>query len=289
MNYVSNHHYRDTLFRSIFGTEEHKPWLLSLYNALNDSHYTNPDDLTLTTIEGVIYITMKNDISFLIDSQMTLVEHQSTFNPNMPLRGLFYFAELYQAYVTANGLNIHKSPLKKIPTPNYVVFYNGDRETEDRFTLSLSDAFEKPVDGKPALELHATVYNINAGHNESLNKKCNPLYDYCRFVNRVKDNRKRGFDRNESVKESVSWAIEHKLLNGYFEERRAEVMGSVLYEFDKELYEKDIRQEGAHENAVENARNLFAMNILTPEQIAQATGLSLDEVLAIRNGQLSEA
>ena len=245
MNYVSNHHYRDTLFRSIFGTEEHKPWLLSLYNALNDSHYTNPDDLTLTTIEGVIYITMKNDISFLIDSQMTLVEHQSTFNPNMPLRGLFYFAERYQAYVTANGLNIHKSPLKKIPTPNYVVFYNGDRETEDRFTLSLSDAFEKPVDGKPALELHATVYNINAGHNESLNKKCNPLYDYCRFVNRVKDNRKRGFD------EGIA--------------------------------------QGAHENAVENARNLISMNLGTTEQIAQATGLSLDEVLAIRNGQLSEA
>lgn len=83
--------YQDTLFKAIFGREEHKGWLLSLYNALNDTDYTNPDDLELNTIEDIIYVTMKNDISFLLDSQLNLYEQQSSFNPNMPLRGLMYF------------------------------------------------------------------------------------------------------------------------------------------------------------------------------------------------------
>lgn len=90
-----NRKYQDTLFRTIFGREEHKPWLLELYNALNDSNYQNIDDLALTTIEDVVYIKMKNDVSFLLDSRMNLYEHQSSYNPNMPLRGFFYFAKLY--------------------------------------------------------------------------------------------------------------------------------------------------------------------------------------------------
>ena len=90
--------YKDKLFRIIFGKddEKSKQWRLELYNALSCKKHTNPDDIELTTIENVLYITMKNDLSFLVDSQMSLYEQQSTYNPNMPLRGLFYFSQLYQ-------------------------------------------------------------------------------------------------------------------------------------------------------------------------------------------------
>ena len=118
-----NRQYQDRLFKAIFGREEHKDWLLSLYNALNGSSYTDPSAIEINTIEGIIYVTMKNDISFLIDSQINLYEQQSSYNPNMPLRGLMYFAELYQKHLTKQDRDLFTTALVKIPTPNFVVFY----------------------------------------------------------------------------------------------------------------------------------------------------------------------
>ena len=99
--------YKDKLFKFIFGRESNdsKEWRLQLYNALNGTHYENPDALKINTIENVIYISMHNDISFLIDSEMDLYEQQSSQNPNMPLRGLFYFSLLYHDYIIENKMN----------------------------------------------------------------------------------------------------------------------------------------------------------------------------------------
>lgn len=76
---------KDTVFRKLF---EGKPELLSLYNAINGTNYNNPDDLTINTLGSVVYMAMKNDISCVIDMRLNLYEHQSTVNPNMPLRDL---------------------------------------------------------------------------------------------------------------------------------------------------------------------------------------------------------
>ncbi|MBO4507611.1 MAG: hypothetical protein J5747_03130 [Spirochaetaceae bacterium] len=137
--------YRDRLFKAIFGrdNEQSKRWRLDLYNALNSTSYTDPDALEVNTIENVIYMTMKNDISFLVDNQMTLYEQQSTYNPNMPLRGLFYLSQLYQMYIEKNDMNILTSTLVTIPEPRFVVFYNGSTKKPDTFKMRLSDAFER--------------------------------------------------------------------------------------------------------------------------------------------------
>ena len=118
--------FKDRLFKAIFGRNntQSKQWRLELYNALRGTNYTNPDDLELNTIENVIYLTMRNDISFLVDSQMTLFEQQSTFNPNMPLRGLMYFAQLYQMHLSRQGKTLFRTSLVKIPNPKFIVFYN---------------------------------------------------------------------------------------------------------------------------------------------------------------------
>ena len=134
-----NRMYKDRLFKFVFSDKEK---LLSLYNALNHSDYKDADALEINTLEDFIYLGMKNDISFILDSDMCLYEHQSTFNPNMPLRELFYFSELLQKFVKEKGYNIYSSTLLSLPTPRFVVFYNGDDSIPERSILRLSDSFE---------------------------------------------------------------------------------------------------------------------------------------------------
>lgn len=116
----ANRNYKDTVFRMLFSDKKN---LLSLYNAVNSRDYTNPDDLEIVTLENAIYMGMKNDLAFIIDTNLYLYEHQSTYNPNMPLRDLFYISSEYQKMLDQKSL--YSSSLQKIPTPNFIEFYNG--------------------------------------------------------------------------------------------------------------------------------------------------------------------
>ena len=87
-----NRKYKDTVFRMLFSDRKN---LLSLYNAINGTDYQDPEELEINTLQNAIYMSMHNDISFLIDSRLSLYEHQSTYSPNLPLRFLFYVSDLY--------------------------------------------------------------------------------------------------------------------------------------------------------------------------------------------------
>ena len=296
-----NRQYQDRLFKAIFGREEHKDWLLSLSNALNGSSYTDPSAIEINTIEGIIYVTMKNDISFLIDSQINLYEQQSSYNPNMPLRGLMYFAELYQKHLTKQDRDLFTTALVKIPTPNFVVFYNGSRDMPDVTKLRLSEAFEIPAENGD-FEWTATMLNINAGRNKTLLQKCKPLYHYSCYVDRVKSNVRSGMTKENAVSEAVNFAIQNDFLDGYFKIQKAEVLNMSLTEFDQEAYDrhrfnegkeagiaegKEVGiaigiAEGKRDTALQNARNLLYMKLGSIEQIAQATQLSVDEVVHLQ-------
>ena len=286
--------YRDRLFKAIFGrnTEQSKRWRLDLYNALNGTSYTDPNALEVNTIENVIYMTMRNDISFLVDSQMTLYEQQSTYNPNMPLRGLFYMSQLYQMYIEKNDMNILTSTLVKIPEPRFVVFYNGSTKRPDTFKMRLSDAFERcgkarsPEDDVAKdFEWTATVININPEHNKELQKNCKPLYDYVRNVERIADNKKKGLPIKEAVDDAVNWAIEQEFLDGFFEVNKAEVSAMCLTEYDEEATMRAFRREGFEDGYAEGeqkakleaARNFIAEGV-SPEMVARCTGLPLEDV-----------
>ncbi|MDE5583694.1 MAG: hypothetical protein K2J08_08315 [Ruminococcus sp.] len=65
-----NCNYKDRMFTFIFGNSENKEWTLSLDNAINGSDYTNPYDIKLNTIDNVVYMVMKNGVSFLIVDMM---------------------------------------------------------------------------------------------------------------------------------------------------------------------------------------------------------------------------
>ena len=122
---------------------------LQLYNAINDTEYDNPDDIEVNTIEDVVYMGMKNDISFLIKDILNLYEHQSTFSPNLPLRGLFYFSDLYRKLID-NKQDIYSSKLIQLPYPQFVIFYNGTRDEPERQELQLHEAFPKWTNPKEA-------------------------------------------------------------------------------------------------------------------------------------------
>lgn len=282
-SFKTNREYKDRLFKAIFGrdSEQSKRWRLDLYNALNGTNYTDPDALSLTTIENVIYITMKNDISFLIGSQMNLFEQQSSFNPNMPLRGLMYFAQLYQMYLSKQEKDLFGTTLVKIPTPSFIVFYNGNRKLPDVSYQKLSDAFE-PTESGEGFEWTAKVLNIGGEHNKELHKKCRALYDYTSYVNQVKKNLRKKQPVREAVEEALEYAIRENLLDGFFKNQKMEVLNMSLTEFDQEQYDRNRRREGIDEGVLlgklEAARNLLKMELLTHEQIAQAVKLSLEEI-----------
>ncbi len=115
MQFNINREYKDRLFKLLFGKESQKANVLSLYNALNGTDYTKDDDIEINTLEDTIYIGMKNDVSFIIDDHMPLWEQQSTFNPNMPVRGLIYYGRLYDKFFASIDDSIYGRTLVKIP------------------------------------------------------------------------------------------------------------------------------------------------------------------------------
>ena len=181
-----NRKYKDRIFCMLFGYPKYKKNLLELFNALNGTNYEDENELEINTIEDTIYMGMKNDVSCIIQSNMAMYEQQSTWNPNMPLRGILYSARLFSKYIKTNELNIYNEKLIKIPTPQYYVFYNGKKKIGDKVILKLSDAFSAPQN-EGQFEWTATVLNINEGHNEELLSKCKILREYAIIVKNSTD------------------------------------------------------------------------------------------------------
>ena len=241
-NIQGNRNYKDSLFRMIF---EKKEDLLELYNAINGTSYDNPEELEVNTLENALYMGMKNDVSFLIGHTMNLYEHQSSKNENMPLRGLIYLTRQFENYIAERKINLHSSKLQELPTPRYIVFYNGKADEPDERIMKLSDAF---THGSGCLECMARLLNINYGHNLELMKKCKPLEEYAMFIQIV---RQYQADERYSLEQAISLAIDESVKKGILEDilvkQRNEVFSVILSTFDKELYEKDLREEAFDE------------------------------------------
>ena len=243
-----NRSYKDRLFKIIF---EDKKELLSLYNALTGKNYQNPDELEINTIDDVIYMHLKNDMSFILDDWQNLFEQQSTFNPNQPLRGFFYFADLYK--VKYFGKKIYSTRLLKIPTPQYIVFYNGTTSMPDRKELRLSDAFQQPT-AQPDIEVVAHMLNINYGHNKELMERCQKLKEYAQFIDIIRHYLKENehWSNEQAISKAIDDCIKNNILRDILQKERLRVMASILSEFDEVGYKEMIRQE-AYEDAYEEA------------------------------------
>lgn len=243
-----NRKFKDALFRMIFQEKED---LLELYNAINNSSYTDPNDLTITTLEDVIFLGMKNDLSFLIDSQLNLYEHQSTWNENMPLRGLFYFSDMLRGFIEKNDLNLYKEKRISLPVPRYIVFYNGEDTHPDEVELRLSDAFPEKIRNRTSLECKVTVLNINKGHNAKLMAKSKRLSDYSYFVQAVRDNMVYGYRTEEAVAKAVDECIEKDILADILRKNRAEVVDLFMTTYDAKMHKRAIEEEAREKGQAE--------------------------------------
>lgn len=276
-NIHGNRKHKDSLFRKVF---RKKKDLLALYNALNGTNYENEDDLEINTLDNALYMSVKNDVSCIVGCTMNLYEHQSSYNPNMPLRGLIYFAQLYNRYTEKRKLNLFSSTLQMIPTPQYIVFYNGLKNEPDRQVLKLSDAFQ--TDGG-CLECEAIMLNINYGQNRELMEKCRRLEEYAIFIATV---RKYAADEKLSLGDAITIAIDECIEKGVLldilTEERAEVYMYILESFDKELYEKDLKEnaiaEGRAEGRQEMLLELIKEGIITVSDAATRLGVRKEDV-----------
>jgi hypothetical protein len=214
-----------------------------LYNALNGTDYTDPADLTYYTLEDAIYINIKNDVSFLISDTLNLYEHQSTQNPNMPIRGLIYLSKNYQTYIKLNHLDIHSSVLQKLPLPQYYVFYNGTDQEPDKKVLELTDAFPEISGKEPCLNCKATLLNINYGHNKELLRKCRKLEQYSIFIDRIRKKQKSGFDLPDAVDQAIDDCINDNVLKEFLIKCRTEVQEVVLSTFDQENHDRILKED----------------------------------------------
>ena len=240
MNNVSlpvNRIYKDRLYKMIFND---KSELLKLYNAINGTHYDDPAMLTITTLDNAIYMTMENDLSFIIDMRLALYEQQSTVNPNLPLRFLMYITDIYSAYT--KDMNIYGSKKVQIPLPSFVIFYNGVKSQPDRTEFLLSELFH-PTTDQPALELKAVMLNINKGHNQELMNACHTLRDYSEYVARIRSYSAE-MPLTDAVEKAITECIHENILRDFLLKNRAEAKAMSIYEYDEEKTLRMFREEG---------------------------------------------
>ena len=279
---TANRMYKSRIFAMLFSDRNE---LLKLYNAINGTSYDDPDLLQVNTLENAVYMSMQNDVSFIIDMRLNLYEHQSTYSPNLPVRYLLYVADVYSDYT--KDMNLYGTKAVKLPTPKFVIFYNGQAEQPDRKELKLSELFSIP-DADPSLELKAVMLNINKGHNRKLMETCRTLQDYAEYTFRV---RKYAAEMplDEAVERAITECISEGILADFLRKNRAEAKKVSIYEYDEERHMRQTREEGMEEGyanglsqgIIQTAVNMLKLKEFTDTQIREVTGLDqkqLDEL-----------
>ncbi len=223
----ANRLYKDRVFKFIFGNPENKEWTLSLYNAVNGSNYRNPDDIQFNTIEDAVYMSMN------------LWEHQSSFNPNMPMRFLTYGTQLYEKYTATSGYYKFSRKLQRLPKPHCICFYNGTEEQPEQQVLKLSDAFG----GEGDIEVKVKMLNVNYGKNRALLETCQPLREYAWLVDRVREHQRVLQNLEAAVDASIDEMPDSFVIRTLIEAHRAGVKKMFLTEYDEEKMKEQERKE----------------------------------------------
>ncbi len=297
-----NREFKSDLFAYIFGSTENKEWALSLFNAMNHTQIENPEALQIMTIENYLYLGMKNDVALMVKDIIGIIEHQSTYNPNMPVRELMYASRLYDKYIQKNEYNLYSSKRIPLPTPRLVVLYNGVKKKEDQ-VLKLSDSFDEKYQGVADIEVSVHMYNINYGYNDDLLQNCKPLKEYSWFVERIR------YYKNEIIQSTSEEEMPIEIAVGkavddmpvdfeikpFLMAHRAEVIGMLFMEYNeeetmrlvgKEKYEdgfKDGKNRGCNEafRAMELIRSgVSSLNDLVESGISESIAkMALDQMV----------
>ena len=232
-----NRTFKSTLFIMLF---EDRKNLLELYNAITGKHYADPELLEINTLENAIYMSMKNDVSFLIDGRLSLYEHQSTKNPNLPLRFLLYISHLYSRLTVK--ANLYGETIVRILAPEFIIFYNGKDEMPERQLLKLSDMYSVKEE-KPKLELEAMLLNISGTNNRKLKEACRTLRDYAIYTDKIRAYAET-MELAEAVDRAINECIEEDVLRDFLMEHKAEARAMSIFEYDQERHMQQEREAG---------------------------------------------
>ena len=228
--------YRDSLFRNIF---KDKKRLCSLYNALSGENIS-PKDITINTLRGTFFNDIKNDISFDVGNHtVVLMEHQGSWNPNMPLRMLWYIGKLYRRHIDVDMA--YRSKMVKIPAPKFYVLYNGSKDEPEHRIMRLSEAFEGE---SHSLELVADSYNINLAKGKKLLDSCYELRCYSVFVAKVQEYLATKQNLTQAIKSAIRYCRNNELMKEYFKEHEKEVLDMVTFKWDDKRAREIAEEEG---------------------------------------------
>lgn len=267
-----NREHKDSVFTDLFSYDETaRRNVLELYNALFDTDYTDEEAIQMLTLETVLFMNLKNDVAFSVGNRrIVLSEHQSTINANLPLRNLLYIAREYEKIVPVK--NRYKSRLIPIPTPEFIVFYNGTKDYPVEETLRLSTAFTEK-DKEANLELVVRVININPNKHHEILEKCPILREYSEFVEITRKYKNDKKQLEKAIKECQDKGI----LADYLSRKSSEVTNMLLDEY---CYETDIevqREEAAEEAAEKAAEKAEKKLIEYIKNISESFSISEEE------------
>ena len=265
--------YKDSLFRNIF---KDKKRLCSLYNALSGENIS-PRDITINTLRGTFYNDIKNDISFKVGNHtVVLMEHQGSWNPNMPLRMLWYIGKLYRRHIDVDMA--YHSKMVKIPAPKFYVLYNGTKDEPEHRIMRLSEAFEGE---SHSLELVADSYNINLAKGKKLLDSCYELRCYSVFVAKVQDYLAEKQELSQAIKSAIRYCRDNELMKEYFKEHEKEVLDMVTFKWDdkraREIAKEEGIEEGMEKGMLKTLCSLVKDGILSNMDAAKRAGMSLEE------------
>ena len=311
-----NREYKSRLFGFLFGREENKKWTMSLYNAIHGTSHDDISNITINTIEDVIYMGMKNDLSILVSENislyksMELYEQQSSYNPNMPVREFMYAGKLYDKFIHSAKLNRYGKKLLPLPLPKLVVFYNGEDEKEDETILSLSDAFKEEIrqnimyrhseninepndaevsaeveqifqEANPDIEVKVRIININYEHNREILSACKPLEEYAWFVAQIRknliENKNGDVTRiGNAIDKAIDEMSEDFEIKKFITANRAEVKDMCLTEYNEAETMEMLKEEGRQEGLQEGRQE---MRLLDIKNLMDCTGWTAEKAM----------
>lgn len=265
-----NRTFKSTLFIMLF---EDKKNLLELYNAITGKHYADPELLEINTLENAIYMSMKNDVSFLIDGRLSLYEHQSTKNPNLPLRFLLYISHLYSRLTVKE--NLYGETIVQIPAPEFLIFYNGKEKMPERQILKLSDMYSVQ-DGQPKLELEATLLNISGSNNQKLKEACRTLGEYAIYTDKIRAYTEE-MELPEAVDRAMDECIREDVLREFLMKHRAEARAMSIFEYNQERHMQQEREAGIEKGRRQGEEQLLRRQV----QKNLSRGMSISEIAEV--------
>ena len=253
-----NRQIKDGVFKLLFENPENAA---ELYYAITGT-MCSPNEIQIITLSTTVSGKLKNDLAFVVRGKaMVIGEHMSSSYSNMPIRLLMYTGQLYEKWFTMKGEEklLYRSKLYKIPTPEFVVFYNGAAHKPEKEILKLSSAYENiRNEDFGSLELEVPVYNINKGMNTELFNKSSQLKQYSEFVATLREYNKLYDDHSQAVTKAVSHCIANNILKEFLKQHGGDIVSILTMEYDVEIAKRVYGEELLEDYNIELARKMLA-------------------------------